>query len=371
MRYRRSKPISPVLPSIIVIGILFGLGFFWRQSLITAASHVGLQKFLPLALISHDKASNQAGSISASNSGSVQPVALTGNVEIAPDGFPVQPRKHVLKYTVQKGDTLFGIAQKFNLDPSTIFWANTSTLKDNINLLFVGVQLYILPVDGVYYLADGKQSIADIAALYNVTPGDILYSDYNRLSQEDSTFIPPAGLHIVVPGGKRQYISWQAPIHTGTQSGSANPEGTIHPGSCRAHYTGEGGQGQYVNPVGDIAYRVTNGFALWHPGVDLAAAYGTPIHASETGVVVFAGWHRDGYGELIILDHGDGWTTYYGHLSKRYVGCGDQVNKDQVIGEMGMSGNATGVHLHFEVRDADVPQNPYDIITIHDERNSP
>jgi murein DD-endopeptidase MepM/ murein hydrolase activator NlpD len=129
--------------------------------------------------------------------------------------------------------------------------------------------------------------------------------------------------------------------------------------------------GAYQNPLGETAYRVTTGFAAWHPGVDFAGEYGTPIYASETGVVVFAGWHRDGYGELVILDHGDGWTTYYGHLSSRYVGCGDQVAQGQVIGQMGMSGNATGVHLHFEIRDADRALNPYDYIPIRDVRTGP
>jgi murein DD-endopeptidase MepM/ murein hydrolase activator NlpD len=293
------------------------------------------------------------------------------NVELAPDGFPVEARRHVLKYIVVEGDTLFGIAARFGVSPDTIFWANTETLQDNINLLQVGMELYILPVDCVYHAADGEQTIAQIAAQYSVAPGDMLYSEYNQLSSYNSSYVPPTGLHIVIPGGRREYISWRAPIQTGTQSGSANPEGPVHPGSCRAHYTGTGGLGEYQHPLGDTAYRVTTGFAAWHPGVDFAGEYGTPIYASETGVVVFAGWHRDGYGELVILDHGEGWTTYYGHLSARYVGCGDQVTQGQVIGQMGMSGNATGVHLHFEIRDADSPLNPYDYIPIRDVRTSP
>jgi murein DD-endopeptidase MepM/ murein hydrolase activator NlpD len=100
----------------------------------------------------------------------------------------------------------------------------------------------------------------------------------------------------------------------------------------------------------------------------MATEHGTPIYAADTGVVVFAGWHREGYGELVIIDHGNGWTTYYGHNSKRFVGCGDQVTQGQVIAEMGMSGNATGVHLHFEIRLNDVTQNPADFIVLQDMR---
>lgn len=296
-------------------------------------------------------------------------LSLLDSMELASDGFPVQARRHVLKYSVQPDDTLFGIAARFGLNPDTIFWANTETLQDDINLLFVGIELYILPVDGVYYRSNGSETIAEIAAQYAVTPGDILYSEFNDLSGDDSSYQPPEGLHLVIPGGRRAYLSWRSPIHTGTQSGSANPEGAIHPGSCRQLYSGTGGQGDFVNPLGATPYRTTNGFATWHPGVDMAADYGTPIYASETGVVVFAGWHRDGYGELIIIDHGDGWTTYYGHLSKRFVGCGDQVTRGQYIGQMGMSGNATGVHLHFEIRLDDLPQNPFEATAV--ERTAP
>jgi murein DD-endopeptidase MepM/ murein hydrolase activator NlpD len=308
--------------------------------------------------------------VQPSSPANTQPI-VNGEEELAPDGFPSVPRHHVVEYTVVPGDTVFGIAERFGLQPSTIFWANTETLQDNVNLLQVGVELYILPVDGVYHHSDGTQPIAEIAARYGVAPGDILYSEFNRLSTLTGSDVPPAGLRIVVPGGQREFIAWRAPIRTGSQSGSANPEGAIHPGSCRAQYTGTGGLGLYENPLVATTYRITTGFAEWHPGVDLAAEYGTPVYASETGVVVFAGWHRDGYGELVILNHGDGWTTYYGHLSSRFVGCGDQVSQGQIIGQMGMSGNATGVHVHFEIRQDDVPQNPYDLIPIQDARTDP
>jgi murein DD-endopeptidase MepM/ murein hydrolase activator NlpD len=360
MHLRRSNRTPPVIPILMLIGVMIGAGFFFRQNLLDLLGKIEMPSTRP----------DQTSSRGQTGAGAIQPAGLGNGLELAADGFPVEARKHVIKYTVHEGDTLFGIASSFNVSPDTIFWANTDTLKDNINLLFVDVQLYILPVDGVYHASDGEQSIAEIAAHYSVAPGDILYSEYNALSEYNSSYVPPQGLHIVVPGGKRGYISWQSPIETGTQSGSANPEGTIHPGSCRDLYTGAGGEGTFINPVGDITYRVTNGFAAWHPGVDLAADYASPIYAAETGVIVFAGWHRNGYGELIIIDHGDGWTTYYGHLSKRFVGCGDQIAEGQLIGEMGMSGNATGVHLHFEIHKDGSSLNPYDLIPIKDERNS-
>jgi murein DD-endopeptidase MepM/ murein hydrolase activator NlpD len=357
MHLRRSNRMPPVIPILIIMGLLIGVGFFFRQNLLELLGRIEMPS---------SQQNQGSGSTGQTGTGGIQPAALNNGIELAADGFPVEARRHVIKYTVREGDTLFGIASNFGISPDTIFWANTDTLKDNINLLFVDVQLYILPVDGVYHASDGEQSIAEIAARYSVAPGDILYSEYNTLSEHDSRYVPPQGLHIVVPGGKRGYISWQSPIETG----SGNPEGSIHPGSCRDRYTGAGGEGAFINPVGDISYRVTNGFAAWHPGVDLAGEHASPIYAAETGVIVFAGWHRNGYGELIIIDHGDGWTSYYGHLSKRFVGCGDQVTEGQLIGEMGMSGNATGVHLHFEIHKDGSALNPYDLIPIQDERNS-
>lgn len=370
--YRRPHRTGRIVGWLIGLGILIGVGYVWGDEILYYATGQDIVDRLrdDLAVLPGGRptVTPQVSSTLPPPTAISDAPVLVDRGEIGPDGFPVRPRMHVLKYTVQPGDALFLIAQRFGIHPNTIFWANPDTLKDNVHLLHVGMELYILPVNGLYHLSDGKQSIAEIASLYGVTAGDILYSEYNDLAQYDSEYVPPAGLRIVVPGGRRDYVSWQSPIRTGTQSGAANPEGSLHPGSCRAQYSGAGGEGNYIHPLGNIAYRVTNGFTPWHPGVDMAADRGTPIYAIETGVVVFAGWHRDGYGELVIVDHGDGWTSYYAHLARRFVDCGQQISKGQLIAEMGMSGNATGVHLHLEIRHNDVPQNPYSYIDIQDAR---
>lgn len=370
-RHKSSKPLARIFPLLLIVGILIGVGFIWGEDILYYVTGQDILDELreDIAAAVHPTPS-PAPADTPQPPGSESTVSdRPADTEIGADGFPVAPRQHVLKYTVQPGDALFLIAERFGIHPNTVFWANPQTLQDNVHLMHVGTELYILPVNGVYHTSDGTQSIAQIAAQYGVTPGDIIYSEYNTLQDYDSTTIPPAGLRIVVPGGRREYVSWKAPIRTGTESGAANPEGTIHPGSCRAIYSGTGGEGNYINPLGALPYRVTNGFEPWHPGVDLATDEASPIYAAETGVVVFAGWHSDGYGELLIIDHGDGWTTYYAHLSKRFVGCGDQVSKGQYIGQMGMSGNASGIHLHFEIRENDVPQNPYLFMEIQDVRN--
>jgi murein DD-endopeptidase MepM/ murein hydrolase activator NlpD len=99
------------------------------------------------------------------------------------------------------------------------------------------------------------------------------------------------------------------------------------------------------------------GYWKMHEGVDLSAPKGTPVYATGNGVVVRASWQR-GYGELIELNHGFGYKTRYGHLSKMYVSPGDSVTRGQVIGEVGNTGVSSGAHLHYEVRFRDKTVNP-------------
>lgn len=105
--------------------------------------------------------------------------------------------------------------------------------------------------------------------------------------------------------------------------------------------------------------RVHPRYGYWkmHEGVDLSAPKGTPVYATGNGVVVRATWQR-GYGELIELNHGFGYKTRYGHLSKMYVSPGDSVTRGQVIGEVGNTGVSSGAHLHYEVRFRDKTVNP-------------
>ena len=94
-----------------------------------------------------------------------------------------------------------------------------------------------------------------------------------------------------------------------------------------------------------------------HEGIDIGVGYGTPIHAAASGTVVFSGW-MDGYGNFVIIDHGGGMATAYGHQSAIAVGGGQSVSQGQVIGYVGCTGHCFGPHLHFEVRINGVPGRP-------------
>jgi murein DD-endopeptidase MepM/ murein hydrolase activator NlpD len=101
------------------------------------------------------------------------------------------------------------------------------------------------------------------------------------------------------------------------------------------------------------------GWRRWrhHDGIDIAAPYGSPIYAARPGRVVFAGWYY-AYGRAVIIEHGDGVQTLYGHASKLLVGTGETVSQGQLIARVGTSGRSTGPHLHFEVRHNGRPVNP-------------
>jgi len=94
-----------------------------------------------------------------------------------------------------------------------------------------------------------------------------------------------------------------------------------------------------------------------HDGIDIAASSGTPIHAAASGTVIYAGW-MEGYGNLVVIDHGNGLSTAYGHQSSIAVGNGQAVAQGQTIGYVGTTGHSTGPHLHFEVRVNGAPVDP-------------
>lgn len=292
-----------------------------------------------------------------SNVSLLSPVAFTRQ-PIAFTTIPDRPRRTISSYTVKPGDTLFGIAEKFKIDPKTIFWSN-ATLEDNVHLLQPGIDLAIPPVDGVYYIADGVNTLNWAASEYQVDVNVILDSPYNELTGYTPDQAPTWGMKILVPGGKRATI-WKSPVAQTTDTRTGRVVQGFMPGmggSC-SNTSGGGGTGSWVRPLND--YMITQGFYDGHGGIDLGAPVGTPVYAADSGIVIFSGWNNWGYGILVVIDHSGsgGWTTYYAHLNSRAVGCGESVGRGQYIGQVGSTGNSNGAHLHFETRWNHVPSNP-------------
>lgn len=274
--------------------------------------------------------------------------------------LPSRPRVDVITYTVQTGDSLFSIADQFGLKPETILWGNYETLEDNPHLLSKGQVLNILPTDGTYYEWKEGDKLSQIANFFDVDPQDISSYLGNRIelsTSPDDIEIEP-GAWVIVPGGKRALKDWGPPAITRSNPASASFYG---PGHCGAIYDGAFGNGTFVWPT-SARFLSGYGYSSIHPAIDIAGAEGNAIFATDSGVVVYAGWSNYGYGNLIVIDHGNGWQSAYAHLSAVGVGCGQSVFQGTVIGALGNTGNSTGPHLHFELIYNGAKPNPFDYL---------
>ena len=162
--------------------------------------------------------------------------------------------------------------------------------------------------------------------------------------------------------------STPAPILTATQTASPSATSAIpgvpppdiaykagvvdftdKPSSCPGNQKGPVGSGKFLWPTVFQSISGSN-FTASHPGVDFAVPTGSPVYAVDAGLVIFAGWSDLGYGNTIVIDHGNGYKTLYAHLSQVSEYCGAVVTAGKVIGLSGSTGNSSGPHLHFEVR---------------------
>lgn len=257
--------------------------------------------------------------------------------------IPDRPRYEIEKYTVVKNDTLFIIASKFNLDPETILWGNAK-LADNPNILSVGMELNILPINGALRVVQPGDTLEKIAVAFHGEVEKIVNFPGNDLDPTDPQI--KEGQNIIIPDGWRDSVVWQLPVVSRSGSGYSSSE----PGACAGPFSGPSGTYTFVWPANNHYLSGTDYLPVGHPGLDIAAGMGAPIYASDTGVIVFAGWSTRGYGNLIIVDHGNGWQTAYAHLSQINVFCGQGVFQGNLIGLSGSTGNSTGAHLHFEMR---------------------
>ena len=237
-------------------------------------------------------------------------------------------------YRVRSGDTLTGIAHKFGVSMMTIWWANNLTAKDDLH---IGQTLTIPPVDGVVITVGSSDTLDSLAAKYGVDAATIV--DAN--APQDPNLV--IGQTLTVPGALGDGISTPRPTHAPSRSGGSGSSGSTHPVSPPARYSG-----------GKLSWPVAGGyisqyFHYGHWAIDIAADRGTAVKAAAAGVVTFAGWKNNGGGYQVWISHGSGLNTTYNHMSAVNVGRGQHVGRGQLVGRVGMTGNATGPHLHFEV----------------------
>lgn len=254
-----------------------------------------------------------------------------------------KPRAEIIEYKVEKGDTISTIAQKFGISTDTIKWVNNLT---NVDQVKPGDSLKILPVTGVAHTVKSGDNLESIAKKYQAEAQAILDFPFNDIPDDFSLKI---GQVLIVPDGV---------IETATVRKKAQPQ-YLTKGPQSPIFEALGGA-KFVWPVGG---QLTQYFVWYHPGIDLANRGAPGVAAADGGTVVVGGWPDNyGYGNRIVLDHGNGYRSLYAHLSNIYVSVGETVSRGQIIGQMGSTGRSTGTHLHFEIHYRGVPVNPLNIL---------
>lgn len=265
--------------------------------------------------------------------------------------LPSRPRFEITTYVVVEGDNIYDVAERFSLNPSSIIWSNPVELYD-AKLIRPGLEIDIPPENGVIYEWHEGDGLNGVAEYFKVTPEDIVNWPGNHLTLESvGDFSNPniePGTMIFVPGGKGQFINPMIENVPRTNPAVAKSMG---PGFCGTIYDGAVGSNTFIWPA---ATHYISGFGydpdINHLAIDIGGSLGVGIYAADHGVIVYAGWNNFGYGNLIVIDHGNGWQTYYAHLDSLNVYCGQSVVQGDLIGLMGTTGNSTGPHLHFEMR---------------------
>jgi murein DD-endopeptidase MepM/ murein hydrolase activator NlpD len=237
----------------------------------------------------------------------------------------------LVSYTVKSGDTLTGIAKHFGISMMTLWWANDLAAKD---VLHIGQKLEIPPVDGLVIVVKAGDTLDSISALTGMSADQIVA--YNNLT--DRTLV--LGQVLIVPDARGKPIAVPA-----TPRPVAVRRTTSSSGSARPPTSYSGGTFAWPVPGGYISQY----FHASHPAIDIAAPEGTRVLAAAAGTVIWAGWKDNGGGYQVWIAHGSGLFTTYNHMSAVLVSIGQHVGRSQQVGRVGMTGNATGPHCHFEV----------------------
>jgi murein DD-endopeptidase MepM/ murein hydrolase activator NlpD len=267
----------------------------------------------------------------------------------------------VITYTVQQGDTLFGIADFFGLKPETILWGNNEALQDNPHLLSPDQVLNILPTNGTFHEWREGEDFVKVAEFYNVDPVSIVEYPGNHFDLTTFNYESPEiepGTWLIVPDGSRPLKDWGPPAISRANPAQARYYGE---GYCGSIYEGAIGNGTFIWPTTDH-WISGYGFSAIHPAIDIGGSLGNAIFATDSGVIVYSGWSNYGFGYLVVVDHGNGWQSAYAHLSSIGAVCGQSVFQGSVIGGLGSTGNSSGPHLHFELLFNGAKVNPLNFV---------
>jgi len=246
-------------------------------------------------------------------------------------------RRETIEYEVKSGESLYSVANDFGIATATLSYVNhlsSNTLKP-------GQKLKIPPVDGLFVKVQRGENLSTLASRYRIDL-DKIYQYNPGIKEGEPIF---AGQEIFIPGA----------VVPKSTTGTSYTATTYGPPALPAS------ESQFIWPVASVTKFISQGFGRTrynsnHTGIDLPRRNGLTIYVAASGIVHTTTMR--GYGYTIIINHGNGWETYYAHLSRFLVNDGDYVSQGQAIAIMGSTGWSTGTHLHFEIRKNGVPLNP-------------
>ncbi|HCQ31768.1 TPA: hypothetical protein DIU27_05350 [Candidatus Collierbacteria bacterium] len=254
-----------------------------------------------------------------------------------------KPRADILDYTVENGDTLATIAKKFGVDTDSIKWLNKGL---NEKKLKMGSIMKIPPVTGVVHTVKAGETIYSIAKKYNVSAQAVVDFPFNEFTN-DETFAIAIGQRLIVPDGEMPDEPILVP--------RSNLASSLTPNAGAVSATG--------NWIWPAAGKISQEYRAWHKGLDIANHGGGAILAADSGTVLVASWlDNTGYGNRVVIDHGNGTKTLYAHMSSFSVVVGQTVKRGDKLGMMGSTGRSTGTHLHFEIRTDKGNANPLAVL---------
>ena len=331
--------------TVLLVGGIVGGAFLWKQSTDT----VQAAALEPTAAPDQE----QPDVVMPALGGPIAFASIGRDIQLKTNVPADKPRYQPVEYRVARGDSIFAIAESFKLKPETILWANYDVLQDDPHSLKPGQVLKIPPTDGIYYQWKENDTLDSVAAEFSANIDDILNYPGNDVDLTDPTIT--SGSWVMIPGGEREFVQWLVPtIATGASGTSSTTQS-----SCPGGAVGSGG---FVWPA-DNHFLSGNDYWSGHLGIDIAAGEGAPIYAADSGVVTMAqGGYNYGYGNVIQIDHGNGYSTVYAHLSVIGVAQCTSVSAGQWIGSAGNTGNSQGAHLHFEVRQNGGFINPWFVL---------
>jgi len=255
-------------------------------------------------------------------------------------------RGEIINYTIRSGDTVASIAKKFGVSIDTIIWANK--IK-SVTKIKAGERIKIPPVTGIVHRVRRGETVYSIAKKYQASPQSIVDFPFNSFA-DDENFTLSVGQTLIVPEGvmpeakpaSRQYLARRQ-----VQIGASLPSEALAK------------EGKFIWPASG---RITQRYSWYHRAIDIANKDSPAIVAAAPGRVAAVIYSRVGYGNHVVIDHGNGYQTLYAHFAKIYVKKGQSVSVGQAIGQMGSTGRSTGIHLHFEIIKNGVKLNPLTVL---------